>query len=136
MAHINPYIHFNGNTEEAFAFYKSVFGGTFGTITRFKDIDFPPNLISENEMNKIMRITLPIGKHTMLEIEKILEKKISEIASVDDPAHDVLHFKRVVKMAIKIPPIIKPIPNSFTNLSRKLNELNICSVVVSAFFSF
>ncbi|WP_282787189.1 VOC family protein [Flavobacterium croceum] len=66
MAQINPYIHFNGNTEEAFTFYKSVFGGTFGTITRFKDIDFPPNLISENEMNKIMRITLPIGKHTML----------------------------------------------------------------------
>lgn len=35
----------------------------------------------------------------LLEIEKILEKKISEIASAEDPAHDLLHFKRVVKTA-------------------------------------
>ena len=44
MATINPYINFNGNAEEAFTFYKSVFGGEFGTIVRFKDLasaEFP-----------------------------------------------------------------------------------------------
>ena len=44
MALINPYIHFNGNAEEAFTFYKSVFGGEFAKITRFKDMasaEFP-----------------------------------------------------------------------------------------------
>ena len=39
MAQINPYIHFNGNAEEAFTFYKSVFGGEFATIVRFKDME-------------------------------------------------------------------------------------------------
>ena len=44
MAQINPHINFNGNAEEAFNFYKSVFGGEFAKITRFKDIsssEFP-----------------------------------------------------------------------------------------------
>jgi len=38
MTTINPYINFNGNAEEAFNFYKSVFGGEFETIVRFKDL--------------------------------------------------------------------------------------------------
>lgn len=66
MAKINPYIHFNGNTEEAFTFYKSVFGGDFAMIARFKDL---PNLeyqYSEKELNKIMHIALPIGKDDVL----------------------------------------------------------------------
>jgi len=37
MALINPYIHFNGNAEEAFTFYKSVFGGEFSKVSRYKD---------------------------------------------------------------------------------------------------
>lgn len=66
MATINPYINFNGNAEEAFTFYKSVFGGEFGKITRFKDLagsEFP---VAENEANKIMRITLSIGKNMLI----------------------------------------------------------------------
>ncbi len=35
---VNPYLNFNGNTEEAFNFYKSVFGGEFLQVMRFKDI--------------------------------------------------------------------------------------------------
>jgi PhnB protein len=59
MATIHPWINFNGNSEEAFTFYKSVFGGEFSKITRFKDVPgFEP---SEKEANKIMRIKLPIG---------------------------------------------------------------------------
>src|SRR3982750_4358386 len=66
MATINPYINFNGNAEEAFNFYKSVFGGEFASIVRFKDIaraEFP---VSEDEAEKIIRIVLPIGGTTLI----------------------------------------------------------------------
>jgi len=66
MAQINPYIHFNGNAEEAFTFYKSVFGGEFAMVSRFKDISIPELPVSENEANKIMHIALPIGKSSVL----------------------------------------------------------------------
>ena len=67
MASINPYIHFNGNAEEAFNFYKSVFGGEFVTIVRFKDMPSNPDFpMSEKEANKIMHIALPIGKTDVL----------------------------------------------------------------------
>jgi len=66
MATINPYINFNGNAEEAFNFYKSVFGGEFGDIIRFKDIASPEFSVAENEANKIMRITLPIGENMLI----------------------------------------------------------------------
>ena len=66
MATINPYIHFNGNAEEAFTFYKSVFGGDFAMIARFKDLSNSGHPIAENEANKIMHIALPIGKTSIL----------------------------------------------------------------------
>jgi PhnB protein len=66
MAAINPYINFNGNAEEAFTFYKSVFGGQFGKITRFKDIASAEFPVPENEANKIMRIALPIGNNMLI----------------------------------------------------------------------
>lgn len=61
MLKINPYINFNGNAEEAFNFYRSVFGGEFATIVRFKDVASDEFPIPEDEENKIMRIVLPIG---------------------------------------------------------------------------
>jgi PhnB protein len=66
MALINPHINFNGNAEEAFTFYKSVFGGEFAKITRFKDLASPEFPVAEKEENKIMHIALPIGKSSML----------------------------------------------------------------------
>ena len=66
MALINPHINFNGNAEEAFTFYKSVFGGEFTKIIRFKDISGPEFPIAEKEENNIMHIALPIGKNNML----------------------------------------------------------------------
>jgi len=66
MAQINPYINFNGNAEEAFNFYKSVFGGEFAQITRFKEMSSPEFPVAENEANKIMRIALPIGKNVLI----------------------------------------------------------------------
>lgn len=66
MAQINPHINFNGNAEEAFTFYKSVFGGEFAKIIRFKDLETPEFPVEEKEANKIMLIALPIGKNTLL----------------------------------------------------------------------
>lgn len=66
MATINPYINFNGNAEEAFTFYKSVFGGEFEKIVRFKDLEGPDFPVDENEADKIMRIVLPIGGNTLI----------------------------------------------------------------------
>jgi PhnB protein len=66
MARINPHINFNGNAEEAFNFYKSVFGGEFAKVVRFKDIanaDFP---VDKKDENKIMHIALPIGKNVLM----------------------------------------------------------------------
>jgi PhnB protein len=66
MALINPYINFNGNAEEAFNFYKSVFGGEFAKVMRFKDVASAEFPVSENEANKIMHIALPIGKNILM----------------------------------------------------------------------
>jgi PhnB protein len=66
MVTINPYINFNGNAEEAFTFYKSVFGGEFAGITRFKDIASAEFPVPESEADKIMRIALPIGNNVLV----------------------------------------------------------------------
>ena len=66
MALINPYINFNGNAEEAFNFYKSVFGGEFALIIRFKDMSSPEFPVAENDANKIMHIALPIGQNVLM----------------------------------------------------------------------
>ena len=61
-----PHINFNGNAEEAFTFYRSVFGGEFAKIIRFKELASPEFPVAEKEENKIMHIALSIGKATML----------------------------------------------------------------------
>lgn len=66
MATINPYINFNGNAEEAFTFYKSVFGGEFENIVRFKDLEGPDFPVAAEDADKIMRIELPIGENTLI----------------------------------------------------------------------
>lgn len=73
MPTINPYLNFQGNTEEAFNFYKTVFGGEFiGGITRFSNTPEAGKL-PENERNKVMHIALPIGKANMLMATDALE---------------------------------------------------------------
>jgi PhnB protein len=65
MATINPYLSFMGNTEEAFNFYKSVFGGEFTGIQRFKDIPEGDKMSAEDQ-EKIMHVALPIGGGNVL----------------------------------------------------------------------
>ncbi len=66
MLTINPYINFNGNAEEAFNFYKSVFGGEFTNIARFGEMENPGFEVPEDEKNKIMHIGLPIGGNVLM----------------------------------------------------------------------
>ena len=66
MRTINPWINFNGNAEEAFTFYRSVFGGEFEKIIRFSDLASDAFPVPQEEASKIMRIALPIGKHNVL----------------------------------------------------------------------
>lgn len=66
MASINPHINFNGNAEEAFHFYQSIFGGEFTKIIRFKDIASDEYPVAENEAAKIMHITLSFGSNKLM----------------------------------------------------------------------
>lgn len=72
MALINPYLNFPGNTEEAFNFYKSVFGGEFSMVVRFKD---SPNSehVAEEHKDKLMHIALPIGKNVLMATDTVGE---------------------------------------------------------------
>lgn len=65
MKRADPYLNFNGNTEEAFNFYKSVFGGEFLAIQRFKDSPEGQN-VPQDARDKIMHISLPLGKNNIL----------------------------------------------------------------------
>lgn len=66
MPRIDPHINFNGNAEEAFNFYKSVFGGEFKRIVRFKDLPVADFKIPAHEENKIMHIELSIGNNVLM----------------------------------------------------------------------
>jgi len=66
MRTINPWINFNGNAEEAFTFYRSVFGGAFTKVIRFGELASAEFPVPEKEVNKLMYIALPIGKQNVL----------------------------------------------------------------------
>jgi PhnB protein len=73
MTKFNPYLNFAGNTEEAFNFYKSVFGGEFASVVRFKDMPMEGMNIPKEDGDKIMHIGLPIGNGPMLLATDVLE---------------------------------------------------------------
>lgn len=66
MIKLETYLNFNGNTEEVFKFYKSVFGGEFSSLVRFRDMPMPGVEIPEADAGKIMHISLPIGKSSLM----------------------------------------------------------------------
>jgi PhnB protein len=72
MATLNPYLNFQGNTEEAFNFYKSVFGGEFIAVMRLKDTP-EADKVPAHEQDKIMHMALPIGKGNILMGTDMLE---------------------------------------------------------------
>jgi PhnB protein len=85
MAAINPYLNFSGNTEEAFNFYKSVFGGEFATVMRYKDVSQKEGCdgmqVAENDLEKICHIALPVGNGNVLMANDVLESmgQLSEV---------------------------------------------------------
>lgn len=83
MATINPYLNFLGNTEEVFNFYKSVFGGEFSSVVRFKDMP-AAGPIPEQDSHKIMHIALPIGKGNTLMGTDVLESVGQKLTEGDN----------------------------------------------------
>jgi len=73
MTKLNIYLNFAGNTEEAFKFYKSVFGGEFTGVVRFKDMPMQGVNIPKKDENKIMHIALPVGKDDVLMASDVLK---------------------------------------------------------------
>jgi len=65
MLKINPYLNFNGTAEEAFNFYKSIFGGEFAMLQRFKDTP-AAGQTAVGEGDKLMHIALPIGSGVLM----------------------------------------------------------------------
>jgi PhnB protein len=65
MKSINSYLNFPGNTEEAFNFYKSIFGGELVGLTRFKEIPEGAKL-NADEKEKIMHVSLPVGNGNVI----------------------------------------------------------------------
>jgi PhnB protein len=66
MAKLNPYLNFDGKAEEAFNFYRSIFGGEFvGGINRMGDAPGTENLPVE-EKNRVMHIALPVGRDLLM----------------------------------------------------------------------
>ena len=67
MTTVNTYLTFNGNCEEAFNFYKSVFGGEFANISKFKDMPENPEFpVAESDREKVMHVTFPIGNTELM----------------------------------------------------------------------
>jgi PhnB protein len=73
MTKLHSYLNFAGNAEEAFGFYKSVFGGEFSSLVRFKDLPIEGVTIPKEDEDKIMHIALPIGEDNILMASDVLE---------------------------------------------------------------
>jgi PhnB protein len=73
MTKVNTYLNFAGNAEEAFNFYKSVFGGEFTSVIRFRDMPMEGVEIPKADEGKMMHIALPIGKNFLLQASDALE---------------------------------------------------------------
>ncbi len=83
MLNVNPYLHFMGKTEEAMNFYKSVFGGEFSIFQRYKDMAGGEKM-SEEDQEKMIHISLPIGKGNVLMASDNLESMGHEIIAGDN----------------------------------------------------
>ncbi|MCI0604803.1 VOC family protein [bacterium] len=80
MVTINPYLSFAGNTEEAFQFYKSIFGGDFSAVMQWKDLP-DAGKVSDAERQKIMHISLPISEKNILMASDALESRGEKIVA-------------------------------------------------------
>lgn len=87
---VNVYLNFPGNTEEAFEFYRSVFGGEFSSVVRFKDMPMEGVTIPEADQDKLMHISLPVGDGQVLMATDVLTSLGQEL-NTGNNAHISLH---------------------------------------------
>lgn len=80
MTKLHSYLNFPGNAEEAFGFYRSVFGGEFSSVVRFKELPIEGVTIPEDDEDKIMHIGLPIGDDSILMASDVLESLGQKLA--------------------------------------------------------
>src|ERR671914_537144 len=80
MTKLHSYLNFPGNAEEAFGFYKSVFGGEFSSVVRFKEFPIEGVTIPKDDEDKIMHIGLPIGDDSVLMASDVLESLGQQLA--------------------------------------------------------
>ena len=66
MVTAHPYLNFSGKAEEAFTFYRSVFGGEFAAVVRFRDMGSNDMRVPSHQLDRIAHIALPLGKGSML----------------------------------------------------------------------
>jgi PhnB protein len=90
MTVVNVYLNFPGNTEEAFNFYRSVFGGEFSSVVRFKDMPMEGVSIPKEDEDKIMHIGLPITKDQVLMATDALESLGQQLTQGNN-AHISIH---------------------------------------------
>ena len=73
MKNATPYLNFAGNTEQAFAFYRSVFGGDYLSLVRFRDFPGNPMRVPEDQLDKIAHMALPIGPDSLISGTDVLD---------------------------------------------------------------
>jgi PhnB protein len=84
MKAVNPYLNLPGSTEAAFIFYRSVFGGAFTGLVRFRDLPGNPMGIPEADLDKIANIALPIGANTVLMATDVVDAFPQELRRGND----------------------------------------------------
>jgi PhnB protein len=91
MKQIDPYLTFNGNCEEAFNFYKSVFGGEFSYLKRHSEVPASSNFkMAEEYLHKILNIALPVNDVCTL------------IGSDANPAYGQVVFGKNVTLSLRV----------------------------------
>lgn len=83
MTRLDPYLNFNGNTEEAFIYYRSVFGGEFQVLMRFSDMPGSEKM-NAADRKKIMHVALPIGDSNILMGTDVLESMNQKLTTGDN----------------------------------------------------
>jgi PhnB protein len=117
MLKIEPYLSFNGNTEEAFAFYKSIFGGDFTTVMRFGEMPGADKMPATDK-NKIMHIALPIGDNTTLMGSDALDS-VNQKLTVGDNFHISISLSneteavRIFNSLTELGQVIMPLSKEF-----------------------
>jgi len=81
MKGANPYLNFRGNTEEAFNFYRSVIGGDFLAVLRYRDFGENTMGVPEAELDKIAHIALPLGGDNYLMATDVIESQPFQIGN-------------------------------------------------------